>query len=911
MKRLLLALCLCLAAITGAQAACTSGACVHAGPRLLSVDSSRSALLNALMGGLLGSSVNLSVADWNALAQGNLNLAAFLGALQAQTGTGSPAAALAASASLAQIANAAATAAQADGNTALAQALGQSAGQVGNIGGTVRLGDLLQVSLPDGMLAGGQVNALELVTGSVQLFNYRNLATTPTPVSLSGSALGLSSVINSVDLYAQVIEPPAYVCGPASSTFHTAAVRVKLNLNLVALSPDVSALATIPGISGASATITQLQLYVEVARADGIIQAVDAITNAVTVQATPGVADLYLGQIADSVFFNRSRPIDAATDLAYATIGTLTVSQPLVGATTVDIQAKSWARGQAPFASTLSFSGPWPQTRTASTSAGFAATLVNDLAANLQLQLAPSLGGTLDTAVLPLLKTAVTGSLTPVLSTLLTGLVDPLLANLGIRLGEVDVTVLSAALACGIAGNAYSDANHNALRDGAEAGCGQTLYAKLVPAASPAGPAVAATAVDPASGVYAFAAANAGSYLIVLDTNATLADVTPNLPAGWLGTEAAAGTRTVTVVNADLGGQNFGLYHGSRVAGTVFKDTGTGGGTANNALQEAAETGIARVAVKATDAAGASVFDATTSGTGGAYVLWLPASSAGSVRVVESNPAGTLSVGGSAGNTGGSYDRVQDTVSFANAAGTAYAGVNFADVPENSFASDNQQTAQPGAVVFHPHVFVAGSAGQLSLSLAGSASPADGWSGVLYLDANCNGTADSAETVIAGPLNLAAEQKLCLVVKTFIPANAPVNAQYTQTLMASFTWTNAGFSASQSRGDLTVAGRAGEAGLKLTKSVDKAAAQPGETVTYTIRYDNLSAGALANLKIHDATPAYTVFAAAQCGTTPTGAATCQVSQQPAIGAAGALEWSFTGSLDPGAGGTVAFSVTVQ
>jgi uncharacterized repeat protein (TIGR01451 family) len=912
MKHLFLALCLGLAALTGAQAACTSGACVHAGPRLLSVDSSRGALLNALMGGLLGSSVNLSVADWNTLAQGNLNLAAFLGALQAQTGAGSPAAALAASASLAQITSAAASAAQADGNTALAQALTQTAGQVGSIGGTVRVGDLLQVSLPDGMLAGGQVNALELVTGSVQLFNYRNLATTPTPVSLSGSALGLSSVINSVDLYAQVIEPPAYVCGPAGSTFHTAAIRVKLNLNLVALSPDVSALTTIPGISGASATISQLQLYVEVARADGIIQAVDAIANAVTVQATPGVADLYLGQIADSVFFNRGRPIDAATDLAYATIGTLTVSQPLVATTTVDIQAKSWARGQAPFASTLSFSGPWPQTRTASTSAGFAATLVNDLVANLQLQLAPSLGGTLDAAVLPLLKTAVAGSLTPVLSTLLTGLVDPLLANLGIRLGEVDVTVLSAALACGVAGNAYNDANHNALRDGVETGCGQALYAKLVPAAFPAGPAIAAAAVDPASGAYAFAAASAGSYLIVLDTNATLADVTPGLPVGWLGTEAAAGTRTVTVVNADLGGQNFGLYHGSRVAGTVFKDTGSGGGIANNALQEAAETGIAGVAVKATDTAGATVFDVTTSGAAGAYVLWLPAGAAGSVRVVESNPAGALSVGGSAGNTGGSYDRLQDAVSFANAAGTAYAGVNFADVPENSFAGDNQQTAQPGAVVFHPHAFVAGSAGRLTLSLSGSASPAasGGWSGVLYLDANCNGTADPGEAVIAGPVDLTADQRLCLVVKTFAPANAPVNAQYAQTLTASFTWANAGFSASQSRSDLTVAGRAGEAGLKLSKSVDKAAAQPGETVTYTIRYDNLSAGALANLKIHDATPAYTVFAAAQCGATPAGA-TCQVSQQPAIGVAGGLEWGFTGILEAGAGGTVAFSVTVR
>lgn len=920
MKRLLLALCLLLGAMPGAQAACTSGACVHAGPRLLSVDSTRGVLLNALFGNLLGSSLNLSVADWNTLAQGDLNLASFLGALQAQTSTGSPQAALAASASLAQIANAAASAAQADGNTALASALGQTAAQLGSVGGSVRLGDLLQVSLPDGMLAATQINALALLTGSVQLFNHRNVATTPTPVSLSGSSLGLSGVIHSVDLYAQVIEPPVYVCGPAGTAFHTAAIRVKLNLDLVDLSPDVSALNGIAGLSGASATVSQLQLYVEVARAQGIIQAVDAVANAVTVQATPGVADLYLGQIADSVFFNRNRALDPATDLGYATIGALSVdisvTDPVLGTTvttptTVDIQTKSSARGQAPFASTLSFSGPWPQTRTASTSAGFAATLVNDLVTNLQLQLVPSLGAALDTAVLPLLKTAVGNTLTPVLSALLTGLVDPLLENLGIRLGEVDVTVTSTAIACGISGAAYNDANHNAVRDGAEAGSGQTLYAKLVPAATPAGPALEAVAADPASGAYAFAAANAGSYTVVLDTNATLADVTPAFPAGWLGTEAPDGTRTVTLTSADISGQNFGLYNGSRVSGNVFKDTGVGNGSANNGIQDGAETGITGIAVKATDDTATTVFDSTTTGTGGAYTLWIPAAAGNNpLRVAQSNATGTLSVGGSAGTTAGSYDRVQDVVAFTNTAGTAYTGVNFADVPENSFSGDNQQTALPGTVVFYPHVFVAGSGGQLALSLSGNASPAGNWSSLAYLDANCNGAVDAAESVIAAPLTVAAEQTLCLVVKTFVPDNAPVDARYAQTLSASFTWSNAGFSATQSRSDLTVVGAAGEAGLKLGKSVDKAAASPGETLTYTIRYDNQTASALGRLKIHDVTPAHTVFVAAQCGAAPPGA-TCQVTQQPAVGATGTLEWSFSGLLEAGAGGTVAFSVTVQ
>src|SRR5258707_65473 len=349
-----------------AHAACSGGPCVGAGPRLASVDSSRSVLLNALLGDLLGTSVNLTVADWNAIAQGDVNLAGYLNALQTQVGVSSPSQALSANATLAQLVSAMVVAAQADGNTALVNALNSLKPQVAGLSGTIKLGDLLSVSLPNGALSSVKINALDLVTGAIQLYNYRNVLTTPSPVTISGSAIGLGSVVNSVQLYAQIIEPPTYVCGGVGTQFHTGAVRVKLNVDLVDLQPNASALNAPPTITGASVTIGQVQVYVEVARAEGTIAAVDAVSHAVTVQATPGVADLYLGTISDSVFFNRTHVIDASTDLDYSTIGTLSVN-----ATTVNIQAKSYARGQAPFTNSLFFSGPYPQTQPASTSAAF------------------------------------------------------------------------------------------------------------------------------------------------------------------------------------------------------------------------------------------------------------------------------------------------------------------------------------------------------------------------------------------------------------------------------------------------------------------------------------------------------------------------------------------------------------
>jgi len=425
-----------------ARAACSGGPCVGAGPRLASVDSSRSVLLNALLGDLLGTSVNLTVVDWNALAQGDVNLASYLNALQAQVGVSNPSHALSANATLAQLVAAMAVAAQADGNTAMVNALTTLQLQVAGLSGTVKLGDLFAVSLPNGALSSVRLNALDLVTGAIQLYNYRNVVTTPSPVTISGSAIGLGSVVNSVQLYAQIIEPPTYVCGGVGTQFHTGAVRVKLNIDLVDLQPNASALNAAPTITGASVTIGQVQVYVEVARAEGVISGVDAVSHAVTVQATPGVADLYLGTISDSVFFNRTHVIDASTDLDYSTIGTLSVN-----ATTVNIQAKSYARGQAPFTDSLFFTGPYPQTQTASTSAAFASNLVDSLVTNLSLRLSPSLGA-LDSIILPTLKTIVSGSITPALNSVLTGLVDPLLELLGIRVGEVDVTVFGYGEYC-------------------------------------------------------------------------------------------------------------------------------------------------------------------------------------------------------------------------------------------------------------------------------------------------------------------------------------------------------------------------------------------------------------------------------------------------------------------------------
>jgi len=97
-----------------------------------------------------------------------------------------------------------------------------------------------------------------------------------------------------------------------------------------------------------------------------------------------------------------------------------------------------------------------------------------------------------------------------------------------------------------------------------------------------------------------------------------------------------------------------------------------------------------------------------------------------------------------------------------------------------------------------------------------------------------------------------------------------------------------------------------DAGLKLTKQVDKPAAKPGDTLTYTISYANTGREAIQSLRINDATPPYTAFSSAACGALPPDFTACAVALQPAVNGSGSVAWDFTGPLAP-----VSFSVTLQ
>src|SRR6185437_1297125 len=131
------------------------------------------------------------------------------------------------------------------------------------------------------------------------------------------------------------------------------------------------------------------------------------------------------------------------------------------------------------------------------------------------------------------------------------------------------------------------------------------------------------------------------------------------------------------------------------------------------------------------------------------------------------------------------------------------------------------------------------------------------------------------------------------------PPGVAVGSQQMVNLTATYAYTLASLTRNHARNDTTIVGAATVAGLNLLKSVDKASAKTGDVLVYTIRFSNQSHDPLSNVRLNDITPAYTVFVTATCGLPlPNGITQCRLTQQPAAGVFGNIEWTLDGQLQP-------------
>ncbi|MES3041712.1 MAG: pilus assembly protein TadG-related protein [Pseudomonadota bacterium] len=228
------------------------------------VDSSRGALLNTLIGGLLGGSVNVSVLGWNGLIGTQLNLFDFLDQLKVNLAltAGGYSEVLAQNITVGQIIDATSTVLGRDSNTAASTLTALSALKVGAIVNpvTVQLGNILKLQTATSY-AGADlgVNVFDLIQGSVQLANGSNALVADVPISLPGfAAATISTKVMEAPQLSAIGNPALARADPLGLNkiyVRSAQVRSLVSLNL----PALSGLSTVvTAVSAALSPVTTL-----------------------------------------------------------------------------------------------------------------------------------------------------------------------------------------------------------------------------------------------------------------------------------------------------------------------------------------------------------------------------------------------------------------------------------------------------------------------------------------------------------------------------------------------------------------------------------------------------------------------------------------------------------------------------
>lgn len=218
-------------------------------------------LLSPLFSGLLGSSVNISLASWQNLLGANISLLKYLdqAAIDLGVTAGNYDQLLATNTTVGKLLNTAVTVAQANGATIdIINSLSTLKNAAVSTA-VVTLGDVLK--LQTGTQSAGvdtQFNLFQLVQGFAQLSNYRNTVAADVPVSLLGLGLGATAKIRVTEppQFSMIGNPALAKANPTGATtqiyVRTAQVRALVSLDLSLVTNIVS------GVTGLLNVVTSV-----------------------------------------------------------------------------------------------------------------------------------------------------------------------------------------------------------------------------------------------------------------------------------------------------------------------------------------------------------------------------------------------------------------------------------------------------------------------------------------------------------------------------------------------------------------------------------------------------------------------------------------------------------------------------
>lgn len=409
---------------TEAVAARSEFATFSIGSRLASLDGG---IVNALLSGLLGGNVNLSVMDYNAIAGLNVDLLRFSRALGTTLGVtaGTYQQVLATNASVGQIVEALIAVARSDpdgtaAEVALTKLLNQSNVATLEItsGRLLDLGPYANLGLGESAAGGAlNVSAYQLLQAAAQLANGDRQVDVDLGLAVPG-LLGLNARI-------AIGEPPQgtswIAVGDAGAEVYTAQTRIRI-------------VAQVGGTGLLAGAAIRVPIYLDVAAARARLTSISCGANPqsdarANIAVRPSVAKLWIGEPANLAAFWNFDGVPAMNQALLADVAGLARIRGLASAQVTNLN-------DTPLTFTMQqvMQG---QSQTASTIhpvQSLLASLIGDLDLNIQV-----LGIGLGFLLNPLLD-LVAALLAPV-GALLDPVLVSLLELLGVRIGEADVWV--------------------------------------------------------------------------------------------------------------------------------------------------------------------------------------------------------------------------------------------------------------------------------------------------------------------------------------------------------------------------------------------------------------------------------------------------------------------------------------
>ena len=424
---------------TAAIASAQPQAAFSVGSRLASLNGG---ILNALLGGLLGGNISLSVMDYNSLVSADVDVLSFTDALATQlhlTGV-SYSDVLASKATIGQIATAMANVPGLDHTAKIAlQTLASSATNNVKIplSTLVDLGSVGSLGLgqkPAGLSV--DASALSMLTAAAALANGTNQVA----VNLGATIPGLTSTTLSIAIGEPMQNSAWLAVGEAGTVVRTAQTRIKLNASVTVGNSNLG--------GGINLLAVNLPLNIEVAYAEAKLTDINCPTGPssmkVSIAAQPGVVEAHLADSSASGFADFTKP----QSFSDAEIADVSLKLLLINLNLLQIKGSS--------AFSITNMAPTNLTFNATDIANKAIKTVStkNLTQSLTTSLVNNLSLSVNALGLGLDVTALLGAVKPAVTTLLNGVTAPVddlvynvLGALGVHVGEADVRVTGAT--CG------------------------------------------------------------------------------------------------------------------------------------------------------------------------------------------------------------------------------------------------------------------------------------------------------------------------------------------------------------------------------------------------------------------------------------------------------------------------------